>query len=129
MANEHILIVDDDKDLVAALTAVLQSAGYRITWAANGAEAWEKAQQSPPDLAIVDVIMDTVAEGVRVTQRFKTDEKLKKVPILMLTAIRQKLGLDIQPQTEEGYLYLPVDKFMEKPVDPKVLLKAVAELL
>jgi CheY-like chemotaxis protein len=129
MGNKHILIVDDDKDLAMALKAVLESAGYRTTWAANGTEAWEKAQQLHPDAAIVDVIMDTTVAGVRLTHRFRADEKLKGMPILMLTGIKQKLGLDIRPQTEEGLLYLPVDRFMEKPVDPKALLQAVAELV
>lgn len=88
-----------------------------------------ESEQLHPHVAIVDVIMDTTAAGVRLTHRFRTDEKLKGMPILMLTGIKHKLGLDIRPQTEEGFRYLPVDKFMQKPVDPKVLLKAVAELV
>jgi len=129
MAGKHVLVVDDDKDMVSALRTILESAGYRITAAANGTEAWQKAQESRPDLAIVDVVMDSVGEGVQLTHRFRADQKLKDVPIIMLTGIRQKLGLDLRPGPEEGYGYLPVDKFIEKPVDAKVLLKTVAELL
>jgi CheY-like chemotaxis protein len=129
MANEHVLIVDDDKDLVRTLATVLESAGYRISSATDGSEAWEKAQGSPPDLAIIDVIMDTVGEGVRLTHRFRADEKLKDVPIIMLTGIKRKMRMDLRPLDEEGYRYLPVDKFIEKPVDPKVLLSEVADML
>ena len=129
MAKQSILIVDDDKDLVAVLTMALESAGYRIISAANGTEAWERAHESRPDLAIIDVIMDTIGEGVRLTHRFRLDEKLKDVPIIMLTGIKQKLRLDIEPQDEAGYRYLPVDKFMEKPVDPSTLLREITDLL
>jgi len=129
MANEHVLIVDDDKDLVETLSTVLESAGYRVRWAANGTEAWARAQESRPDLAIIDVIMDTIGEGVRLTYRFRTDEKLKDVPIIMLTGVKKKLRMDLRPLDEEGYLYLPVDRYIDKPVDPKVLLKEVADLL
>jgi len=127
MADEEILVVDDDEDLAEALSAVLKSAGYSVTWAANGTEAWRKAQDSPPDLALVDVIMDSVSEGVQLTHRFRRDEKLKDVPIIMLTAVNQKLPLHLGQETGEGYL--PVDKFLEKPVDPAVLLAEIAALL
>lgn len=129
MADEHVLIVDDDEDLVRVLTTVLESAGYQVSSAANGAEAWEKAQESRPDLAIVDVIMDTLAEGVRLTHRFRADEKLKDVPIVMLTGVKQKLRMDLRPLDEEGYRYLAVDRYLEKPVAPEVLLHTVADLL
>lgn len=129
MPGKQILIVDDDKDLVEALKTILESAGYQITTASNGNEGWEKVQKSRPDLAIVDVVMDTIADGVRLTQRFRSDEKLKDMRILMLTGIREKTGFNLRPDSAEGFLYLPVDKFLEKPVDPSVLLNAVAELL
>ena len=127
MADERILIVDDDVDLVGALTAALTSAGYRVSSAGNGRVGWEKAQESPPDLAILDVVMDTVGEGIQLAHRFRNDEKLKSVPIIMLTAVNQKLPLKIGADLDEGYL--PVDQFLEKPVDPGVLLGFIAGLL
>jgi len=129
MAGKQVLIVDDDKDIVSTLKLILESAGYRTTSAANGTEAWDKAQKAPPDLAIVDVVMDSVGEGVQLTHRFRADQKLKDMPIIMLTGIRQKVGLDLRPGPQESYDYLPVDKFLEKPVDPKLLLRTVADLL
>jgi len=127
MANERVLIVDDDEDLVVALTAALSSAGYQVDSAANGKEGWQKAQAARPELVIVDVIMDTVGEGVELVQRFRGDRQLKAVPIIMLTAVNQELPLHIGAETDESYL--PVDVFLEKPIDPNALLKAVAEVL
>jgi len=127
MADKHILIVDDDRELVDVLTTVLESAGYHISSASNGKEGWEKASASPPDLAIIDVIMDTIGEGVQLAHRFRSNEKLKDVPIIMLTAIDQQLRFNIGQ--EAGEEYLPVDKFIEKPVEPSTLLKEIESLL
>ena len=127
MAKGNILIVDDDRDLVDTLRTVLESAGYQVSSAGSRAEGWQKAQQSPPDLAIIDVMMGTEVEGFQLTYDFRRDEKLKAVPIVMLTAINQRLpyGFSLDKDRE----FLPVDRFLEKPVEPQVLLKEVEKLL
>lgn len=127
MASQNILIVDDDKDLVSALSTVLESAGYRVESAADRSEGWNKAQQSPPDLAIIDVMMGSDVAGFQLTYDFRRDDKLKNVPIIILTAINQKLPYGFSPDTDKEFT--PVDRFMEKPVDPEALLKEVADLL
>ena len=127
MENKHILLVDDDADLVQALTPVLESAGYQVTTAGNRNEAWQKAQEIQPDLAIVDVMMETQSDGFHLTYDFRRHEKLKDVPIIMLTAINQKLPFHFSSETDEDYI--PVNKFIEKPVDPKTLLREIAGLL
>jgi CheY-like chemotaxis protein len=127
MARERILIVDDDRDLVSVLSTVIESAGYRVSHAYDGEQALEKARESAPDLAIVDVMMETIGAGVRLTHEFRRDPRLKDMRIIMLTAVNQRLPLGIGAETQEGYL--PVDKFMGKPVDPADLLKEVKELL
>jgi len=127
MAGERILIVEDDMDLADTLKTVLESAGYNVSTAVNREDAWEKVNESRPDLAILDVMLDTLAEGIQLAGEFRRDEGLKEMPIVMLTAINQRLALKIEPDGEEGYL--PVDEFMEKPADPDKLLKVVARLL
>jgi len=127
MAGERILVVDDDEDLVAALRAVLESAGYSVDSAGDGREARQKAKQARPDLAIVDVMMATLSDGVQLVQQFRSDPELKDMPLLMLTAVNQRFSLQLGPEGDEGYL--PVDRFVEKPVDPGELLKHVEELL
>ncbi len=127
MARKTVLIVEDDRDLVDTLTTVLESAEYEVVSAANGQTGWQKAQQVNPDLAVVDMMMDTVAEGYDLTRRFRSDENMKNMPIIMVTAINQRFPLDMgQPDDDK---YLPVDKFLEKPVDPGSLLQQIAELL
>jgi CheY-like chemotaxis protein len=124
---KRILIVDDDPDLVLALKAAIASAGYAVDTAENGTRALEKAAEAKPDLAIVDVMMDTPSEGVHLTHRFRADENLRDVRIIMLTAVNQTIPFRLTRETEEGYL--PVDEFMEKPVDPSELLRTIQQLL
>ena len=63
MANEKILIIDDDDDLVHALRLPLEAAGYKVSRAANGNEGLQKIKEVQPDLIILDVMMDTTTEG------------------------------------------------------------------
>ena len=127
MANQDILIVDDDRDLVSVLAEVLNQAGYRVTTSLDGDEAWQKVQKFRPDLAIIDCMMSRLTEGIDLTFRFRQDKRLQDVPIIMLTAINEKLPFKIDRETDE--VYLPVDKFIEKPVDPDVLLREIRSLL
>ncbi len=127
MADKRILIVDDDPDLVSVLKTAIEPAGYDVVTAKNGTEGWEKAKETSPDLAIVDVMMDTFGEGIKLTHRFRQDQDLKGMPIIMLTAVNQNMDYSIDAETDEGYL--PVDKFMEKPVEPSELLSEIAKLL
>ena len=72
-------------------------------------------------------MLDTVGEGIQLTRQFRRDDGLKDMPMIMLTAVNQKLPLHIGPETEEGYL--PVDRFIEKPVAPSELLKQISGLI
>ena len=127
MAGEHVLIVDDDADLVSVLSIALESAGYRVSAAGNEAEGWSCAKADPPDVALVDIMMDTFAAGIRLVQRFRADAELARVPVIVLTAVNERLRFHIDAERDEGYL--PADRFLEKPVDPHVLLAHVAELV
>ena len=127
MPDKDILVVDDDEDLRETFRVVLESEGYNVQLAGSGAEGWEKAQESPPDLALIDIMMETFGEGVRLTKRFRTDDQLKDVPVIVVSAVNQEIPYHLQEETDEGYL--PAQKFMDKPVDPDDLLAAIEELL
>jgi len=127
MAQKTILVVDDDAALVDTLTTILESAGYRVVGASGRADAWKKLQGETPDLAIVDVMMESETEGFHLTYDVRADERLKKMPVIMLTAINQKLPFHFSPVEDEEFI--PVQKFIEKPVDPATLLKEVGSLL
>lgn len=127
MSDRDILVIDDDEDYVETLKVILESKNYSVRAAHNGADGWEEAQKKTPDLALVDIMMETFGEGVRLTQRFRSDEKLKDVPIIMISAVNQEVPYHLEEETEEGYL--PAQKFMDKPIDPDELLEEIEKLL
>jgi CheY-like chemotaxis protein len=125
-AKKRILVVDDDPDIVDATKTILEAAGYQVATASNGTEALAEARRAAPDVMILDIMMDKETEGFHVAYELKGDEKTKDIKILVLTAVGQKSGFKFSPETDEDYL--PVDGFMEKPLDPKALVKKVSEL-
>lgn len=128
MANEKILIVDDDPDITAAIRAALQTKQYIVSNAGNGTEALEKIKADRPDLIILDVMMTTLSEGFDVSRDLKKNPEFKDIPILMLTSIEQKTGIPFKSSAGDPY-WLPVDEFLDKPVEPEQLLAKVQELL
>lgn len=124
---KNILIVDDDRDVFESMKIVLSSEGYGVAWATNGREALEKAREEKPDLMILDVMMNTDDEGFQVTYNMKKDKELSKIPIIMVTSIGSKTGFSFDKTRDEDFL--PVNEFLEKPVDPKVLVDKVRENL
>ena len=124
---KSILVVDDDVDIVEVLKTVLEDSGYRVHTAASGTECLERVAEARPDLIILDVMMDRDTEGFHVSYKLKGDPVTKDIPILMLTAIGKKFGLKFSTETDEDYL--PVEDFLEKPVEPRELVKRVEALL
>jgi CheY-like chemotaxis protein len=127
MANEKILIIDDDDDQVLAMRLPLEAAGYRVLRAANSDEGLQKVKEVNPDLIILDVMMDTTTAGFQVSLALRNPDPgsefaaYKNIPILMLTAIHTTTPLRFAPDAD----YLPVDEFIEKPIDPEALLRHV----
>ena len=121
-----ILVIDDDPDFVAATRTVLESSGYKVIVASEGSEGLRKARENIPDLIVLDVIMP-VKTGIAVSDELKRDPELKKIPVIMLTSLGQRLGeVDISRQDA---LTLEAEDYIDKPVQPSELLKRVANQL
>lgn len=129
----RILIIDDDPDIVEAMKMPLEANGYDVITAGCGKEGLQKAKAEAPDLIILDVMMDTDTEGFHVAYELRSEapdsiyKECKGIPILMITAISKKKGMNFSPEKDEAFL--PADDFIEKPVQPEDLLKKVAEHL
>lgn len=124
---KRILVVDDDADIVEVLKTVLEASGYAVDIASSGTECLARVAEQPPDLIILDVMMDRDTEGFHVSYKLKGDADTKDIPILILTAIGKKFGYKFSPEEDEGFL--PVEDFVEKPVEPRELVKRVQALL
>jgi CheY-like chemotaxis protein len=130
-----ILLVDDDRDLVAALRLAFERNGYRVSAAHDAAEGLRKAEEERPDVIVLDVMMPNATEGFHFAWelRRREEEYFRAVPILVLTAIHERTDLRFYPDSADGTYkageFLPVQGFLDKPVDPERLLMRVAELL
>lgn len=119
----HILVVDDDRDLTAACDAVLKKAGHRTTQAHAPDEAMEALRRDPPDLLILDIMMNEPDDGFRMARELRREGFAK--PILMLTGVARVAGVPFGPDADVN----PVDDYAEKPLPPAVLIRKVNELL
>ena len=117
---KRILLVEDEAKAAQSLQQQLQATGYEVTLAADGMNAWQHAQRQPPDLAVVDLMMPDM-DGWRLIQRFKADERLKGVPVIVLSAL---VDVEGPPRGVEQGNY-----FLMKPVRFEVLHQTIEELL
>ncbi|MBD2628269.1 hybrid sensor histidine kinase/response regulator [Trichormus variabilis] len=117
---DRILAVDDTRDNLILVQTILESEGYKIDLAADGATALQKVAQSPPQLILLDVMMPGM-DGYEVTRRIRNNPDLSYIPILLITAFHESSvveGLDIG-----------ADDFIRKPFDTDELLARVRSLL
>ncbi len=114
----HILIVDDDKNILDLVNIRLKRAGYKVTRATNGIEALNSARNNIPDIAIVDVMMPEM-DGFTLTKQLR---KLYDIPVILLTA---KGELE---DKETGFL-AGSDDYIVKPFEPKELLFRIQAVL
>jgi len=128
MDPASILIVDDDPDITEAMKIVLEGKGYTVVAANSSKEAMKQIENSKPSLIILDVMMESMQEGFITSRELKKNPNYRDIPILMLTAIKDKTGIDFKPEAGDES-WLPVDDFLDKPVKPDVLLEKVGELL
>ncbi|MCX5665845.1 MAG: response regulator [Candidatus Omnitrophica bacterium] len=119
--GKRILLIEDEKDMVAAITFRLESAGYTIIAAYDGMEGLDKARSENPDLIILDLMLPKM-NGYKVCAALKTDEKYKKIPILILSAKAQEV--DRKMSEEAG-----ADIYMSKPFEAQELMTNIKNLL
>jgi len=126
--KKKILIVDDDPDILAAIGAVLEARNYGIVTARDGEEGLAELKKGKPDLMILDLLMPR-KDGFAVCKELKDPRwsKYSDMPILMLTSVREEVSRR-RYELETG-LSLDVDDYVEKPIDPFLLVKRVENLL
>ncbi len=120
-----ILLVDDDQDLIEMNKTVFAQRGHTVKVAYSAAEAEKLAKTDQPELAVLDVMMEDKTVGFELAR--KLHEMYPKMPLIMLTGISKEMGLGYSFQPDETWL--PVSKFMEKPVNPRVLADEADKLL
>jgi len=130
-----ILVVDDDADLVETIRLVLESKNYRVVSALSAKEGLDKVKSERPDLILLDIMMPQGTEGFHFVWNLRQEQEkyFQEVPIIVMTAIHQKTDLRFYPDTGDASYkageYLPVQDFLDKPVQPDRLLERVEHAL
>jgi two-component system alkaline phosphatase synthesis response regulator PhoP len=123
---KKILIVDDDPDLVEAVSTILESKGYAVVAAYGGVEGLKKARTEGPDLIVLDVMMPD-KDGYAVCRELKADEKYRSIPILLLTAV--VANIPTSKYTQQMGMETEADDYVDKPVEPSELVRRVEALI
>jgi len=121
MDQKKILIVDDERDIVKALMIRLQSNGYNVVAAFDGAQGVFMANKEIPDLVILDIRMPA-DDGYSVVEKMKQSDRTDKIPIIFLTGSPER-------NAEERAMGLGARFYIKKPYDPEELLDAVKRAL
>ena len=126
--KKKVLIIDDDPDYVEGISSILEKAGFDVEAAYNPKEGFETLQSKPFDLLLLDIMMGRGAEGVMLARKISKDPKLREIPTLIITGVREQIAF-LFPGQPVHPSFLPVDELIEKPVEPKLLLEKVDTLL
>ena len=126
-----ILVVDDDPDIITAVRMALEGVGHDVVEAYSGEEGFEKLKSENPDVLILDVMMETHTEGFQMALMLHNPDptseyaRFRDLPILMLTAIHSTTPLRFEPDIDN----LPVELFVDKPIDPDDLIGKIDWIL
>ena len=126
----YVMLVDDDEDFASAAADVLTGAGHEVRVELDIDNAVKNMEERLPDLVVLDVMFpEDPSAGFELARTMQHhNEKLKGIPILMLTAVNAKFPLGFGTHDIDDN-WLPVADFLEKPIDLDVLVDKVNGLL
>lgn len=127
----HILVVDDDLDIVDNLKMVLEANGHQVSCKTDTDGIVASAMELNPDLIILDIIFpEDPSAGFVAARELEKSEKVRDIPVLLLSAVNQTSKMSFGfSENDISRDFMPVEGFIEKPVEPAVLLTKVRELL
>ena len=118
---KRILVVDDDRDFQKITRIILESDNYEVLTAGNGEQALEVMRRDKPDLVLLDIMMSYILDGLDVRREMAQDERLRDIPVIMVTSLTGKHARSSLPSDE----YIPESEWLHKPIDPDTLLQLI----
>jgi DNA-binding response OmpR family regulator len=126
--QKKLLIIDDDPDFVEGIKSILESAGYEVDAQYNPKDGFRALESRKYDLLLLDIMMGRGAEGVMIARKMGKDRKLREMPVLIITGIREQIAYLFPGQPVHPH-FVDVDELVEKPVEPGLLLERVGALI
>lgn len=126
--DKRLIIIDDDPDYVGAIKSILERAEYQVDVAHNPKDGLQALQTRHYDLLLLDIMMGRGAEGIALARKIRKDPKLREMPVLIITGVREQIAFLFPGQAVHPN-FVDVDELLEKPVEPTLLLEKVDALL
>lgn len=123
-----ILVVDDERDNITFVETILKKEGFTVLSAGDGLTGFEKAVAESPDLILLDIQMPKM-NGFEVFEKLRKEGSTKQIPVIMLTGIREKVGIGFDSSDMKEFYGEEPNGYVEKPVSPEELVKVVKENL
>jgi CheY-like chemotaxis protein len=125
--GNQIVLIEDDADMREAVRLMLEPEGFEVRGYPTGSEGLEAMRAHPPDLVLLDIMLAEPTEGFHIAYAMRGDEALRDIPIVMISAIGERMGMDFA--RDLGSEYVPADAFLEKPIEAAVLRQTIEGLL
>lgn len=120
--EKTILCIEDEREMIELFKIILGRRGYRVSGALGGKEGIQRAEELEPDLILLDLMMPGL-DGWEVLQRMRADEKLQKIPIIIVTAKSQEIDRVLALHVAQ------VNDYVTKPFGPQDLIDSVNRVL
>jgi DNA-binding response OmpR family regulator len=117
-----VVCVEDEPEMIDLVKLILGRKGFELVGAVGGREGLETVRQLKPDLVLLDLMMPDM-DGWEVYQKMKTDDELKEIPVIVVTAKAQSIDKVL------GLHIAKVEDYVTKPFGPQELLQAVNKVL
>ncbi|MBF0461708.1 MAG: response regulator [Magnetococcales bacterium] len=126
-----ILIIDDDQDIIDTLTMILENSGHTVITKQDTDNLLNDVKASRPDLIVLDIMLPEDSQaGFKAARALNKDAEVGSIPVLILSAVNQRSNLAFGfSESDISTDFLPVEAFIEKPVEPQVLLSKIEHLL
>ena len=122
-----LVIVDDNTDFLFTMETFLQRNGFEVLTADNGQKGLEMIRRERPDLILLDIMMETLFSGFEVFKQIRSDDNLKDIPVIGISAMGDELNINYSEWPD--YEYFRPNAFLDKPVDRQRLLQMIPEVI
>ncbi len=126
--HRTVLFVDDDRDFLDSKRAFFEGRGLRVLTAESPDEALALLEEETPDIVFLDLMMDHVDSGFRLGYHIRQVERLREVPLVMLSGVAAATGRRFDGEADGLREWSRLDRFIDKPVTGKQLLQVMDEL-
>jgi len=118
---KQVIYIEDEQEMIDLVGLILSRKGYVVTGAIGGRDGLDLVRQKRPDLVLLDLMMPDM-DGWEVFQQMKADEKLRQIPVIVITAKAQSIDKVL------GLHIARVDDYISKPFSPQELLESVEKV-